>query len=319
VSEKLDDVNPLVRIAALKMLQEVPSTVSAEVSRNLVAVMARFKDTDVGVRMAAQAALHKRQTAIAKEQSSSNSDGLTRCLSSPNGMSRNTFRNSCCNTVGNWDGIGLIVALVELCINLMILKDLVPRLSRLSVDELPTDIWAGLIYTVASLGTACLIDRLAVVHMFVNAQALPLNWIAAVGVTFASLKLAMVNRVRNYETVSMPNVAMAYDLVSGDLQLNALVRDGSEWYWEAHFGNISCTYLATTFAFTLLSANRFRARQLMTKSALYLGASLTLGTFSGFFASAGGPGIRWLLLLHLLIPVVACCQPHVRGNPHKAA
>merc|ERR1712129_67002 len=160
-----------------------------------------------------------------------------------------------------------------------------------------------------------MIDRLALVHMFVNAQALP-NWIASAGVAFAALKLAMVNRVRNYETVSMPNIAMAYDLVSGDLQLNALIRDGSEWHWEAHFGNISCTYLATTFAFTILSAKSFRARQLMTKSALYLGAALTLGTFSGFFASASGAGIRWLVLLHLLILVTACCQCHVRSNFH---
>ena len=153
-----------------------------------------------------------------------------------------------------------------------------------------------------------------------DSQALALNWIAAAGVTCAALKLAMVNKVQNYESVWIPNAEIAYDLVSGDLQLNALVRDGSQRHWEAYFGNMCCVYLATCFVSTVLSAKCFRARQLMTKTALYLGVSLMLGTFSGFFAPVDGPGsIRWLVLLHLVILVWAFCKCHMRSNFGKVA
>jgi hypothetical protein len=208
-------------------------------------------------------------------------------------------------------------ALVALVMNLVIAANLVSLSMDMSFADIPADVAAGFIYIISALGTACVIDQVAVIFMFFKTRALVLNWIASIGVVCAGLKLAMVNKVRNYDTMRAPTVNLAYDLVSGDLQLNALIRDGSQWHWEAHFGNICCIYLATFFAFKVFTANRFRVDKLKKKSVYYFGASLTMAAFGGFFSPANGSAVGWLLLLHMLILVWAFFQSQVHLNMSK--
>jgi len=186
-------------------------------------------------------------------------------------------------------------------------------LSSYSIYDLPADFLAESIYLVVTTAIACTIDMHALLAMFSVSHVRKLNWAAATGIILSVLKLSIVNKVRNYDNFRLPTISMAYDLMSGQLQLNPLVRDGSEWHLESVYGSACCAYLATYFAMSVLYNEDFRIDRFARKMVLYAVSGTALGMFSGLFASQSSMG--WLLVLHALLVAwaVAQCKTHSKS------
>mmetsp|Transcript_31461 Transcript_31461/g.57149 ORF Transcript_31461/g.57149 Transcript_31461/m.57149 type:complete len:238 (+) Transcript_31461:54-767(+) len=200
--------------------------------------------------------------------------------------------------------LSMIPMLAVLAGNVFICLGLLQVLQPLKLADLPADVWAELVYMLGALAAALIIDAKVLVQMFFHSRIWTLNWMAGGGVFCSVLKLSMVNRVQNYDTILTPSLYMAYDLVSGRLQLNSLVRDGSSQHWEAMFGNACCMYLAAYFTTAALGNQYTDSRRLPKKSALCIGLGVILGAFSGFFAPQNVMKVGWLPLC--LVILVAC-------------
>lgn len=231
--------------------------------------------------------------------------------------------------------IPVVVALTALGLfaaGLRILMDLValPKLSE--VTELPKDIWTSLIYLSVVTIVAMITDSKALIRMFygvdcctmkpkenaiaeilglrqssqtarvLSFSVVSLNWAAAQFVVFAIVKLSVVNPVSNYKEVHVPTVETAYDLMTGELQLNSFLRKGSlQSHWEALFGLVCLFHLANTFAISVVYKMNFHPKQLARKYGPHLLAILCLATFSGFLAPGGRLVLICMGMGHVLV------------------
>eukprot|EP00419_Tripos_fusus_P047518 CAMPEP_0172814470 /NCGR_PEP_ID=MMETSP1075-20121228/11250_1 /TAXON_ID=2916 /ORGANISM="Ceratium fusus, Strain PA161109" /LENGTH=512 /DNA_ID=CAMNT_0013654267 /DNA_START=89 /DNA_END=1627 /DNA_ORIENTATION=+ len=222
------------------------------------------------------------------------------------------------------------MALGLFLVNLCITASLADVVKDKLFENVPADVWTGILYTVGAVLAALLIDARSLWCMFFDIKSkdrqhpfalvlgirdcasasfplyvVILNWTAAYGLVSSALKLSMFNPVKNYEFTA-PTPEIAHDLFSGELQLNSLLRKGSESYWESYYGHACCFYLVTYFL--SLSAHRlgfaFNPQLYVQKGAIYLVTCLVLGAFGGYWASATRFFTAMVLLMHGLLPVL---------------
>jgi len=197
------------------------------------------------------------------------------------------------------DAITKLPSKVCLLFDMYLAVQLAGLLGPISFTELPPDFVAEGIYLLVTTAIACAIDMQALSGMFLTSSVRALNVAAGLGVILSVLKLSIINKVSDYDHVRLPTMSLAYDLASGKLQLNPLVRSGSEWCVESVFGSVCCSYLASVFSMSVLYNGKFSLDRVGKKLLLYSVSAIALGMFSGIFATQSSFG--WLLVLHAVL------------------
>jgi len=195
--------------------------------------------------------------------------------------------------------------------------------------HIPLDLVPGTIFAFAAALTASIIDMQALFRMFfdlrivaqspgehllsrclghflgsrtIAAYVVTLNWMAALGVLYSALWLSLANPITNYSKVEPPSPEVAYKIVSGDLQLNSLARQGSEQFFESYYGTGCAFYLAISFVMHSAESAGIRKEWLWKKGIAYLACVLVLGIFGGYFLEGTRLQAGTIFMLHGLLP-----------------
>eukprot|EP00747_Dinoflagellata_sp_TGD_P195217 gnl/TRDRNA2_/TRDRNA2_63547_c0_seq1.p1 gnl/TRDRNA2_/TRDRNA2_63547_c0~~gnl/TRDRNA2_/TRDRNA2_63547_c0_seq1.p1 ORF type:complete len:396 (-),score=38.56 gnl/TRDRNA2_/TRDRNA2_63547_c0_seq1:23-1210(-) len=228
--------------------------------------------------------------------------------------------------------------------NLSIVTGLISLSQPLSIAELPKDALAGLVYLITTFTTALVTDWRALTYMFFDFRAFEIrpkqntvscilglqhsvrrisvhtavmNWMAALGLVTSALKLSIANRVRNYDTMKPFTPEVAYDLVVGELELNPLLRHGSEQYWEAFYGSACALYLTIYFAISVAHNLGFLPEKVIRKEVPLSFCVVILSMFSGFFAERNRFLTGCMLMVYFFVIAWVCGRAVPRGSPSK--
>ncbi|CAJ1346557.1 unnamed protein product [Effrenium voratum] len=161
--------------------------------------------------------------------------------------------------------------------------------------HLPVNFLLEVIYLAVTTVLAALIDRHALLHMFLDSRARVLNCSAAMGVILSVLKLSLVHEA-------------TWNSGLGELNL---IRS---WRLESFYGSACCMYLATYFAMKVLHNEEFCIDRAAKKMTAYAVSGIALGIFSGLFAVSSSLG--WLVVLHAMLMAwsVSQCRLHRKGS-----
>eukprot|EP00930_Biecheleria_cincta_P004969 TRINITY_DN105896_c0_g1_i1.p1 TRINITY_DN105896_c0_g1~~TRINITY_DN105896_c0_g1_i1.p1 ORF type:complete len:796 (-),score=102.99 TRINITY_DN105896_c0_g1_i1:48-2435(-) len=225
------------------------------------------------------------------------------------------------------------------CLNVHVGLSILTMPQSRHLANLPVDICTGVTYIVGAVLAAIMVDTNAFLGMFSNLRILHsnpekrvpviafddgqthslslysmiLNWVMGTGILLAATKLSLVNPVDNSEALRHFTPHTAMTLLSGELQLNALTRVGSESHWEVHYAHACCGYLVLHFLFRSAYAINFAPNvQHLPKAVLYLTSGLVLAGLGGYLAENLRIGTYLVLLSHSILPLFfAAASRHV--------
>jgi hypothetical protein len=112
-----------------------------------------------------------------------------------------------------------------------------------------------------------------------------LNWMAAYGILCAAARISVSKRIMNYNEVLFPTSQIYLDLLTGKLELNALLRSGSEDFWESKYGLACCLYTYAVFSVLLIRRALAARRFAVAKIATFVGFGLVEAACGQFFTA----------------------------------
>jgi hypothetical protein len=175
---------------------------------------------------------------------------------------------------------------------------------------LPADVYAGIFFVlsgmfiVAIVDPACLAamfipmtsfgeaalhpfalfsDKTSALHTYFIRAMCALNWSAGYGVLCAAARISVAKRLQNYTTVVFPTQDLLHDLVTGELEINALLRSGSEQSWENKYGLLCGFYFYGVLSALVITRAIMSRRFVVLKIFFFVAGGLCMMLFAQFF------------------------------------
>jgi hypothetical protein len=188
---------------------------------------------------------------------------------------------------------------------------------------LPADVYAGFLFVIAGLCVMMVLDPQTLVAIYLpmvfssekkeshplsaiwnrEMQAFctrgfaSLNFMAGVGILISAMRISVSKRIINYDEVVAPTPQIFFDLMTGKLEINALLRTGAEDLWESKYGLACGLYTYGVFSVLVirraLAARRFVG---ITKITFFVFLGLAEAACGQFFTERN-MGLTALLLV----------------------
>jgi len=209
------------------------------------------------------------------------------------------------------------VAMLVAALNLYISVELIEHLCCL-----PPDIYAGLLFVLTGMLIVAIVDPACLAAMFIpTIESHPfdvfyecksglqvhftramcaLNWSAGYGVLCAATRISVANRLDNYSTVLFPTQEVFYDLATGELELNALLRNGTEKSWENKYGLMCAFYFYGVLSALVISRAIASRHFAALKITVFVFGGLCMAIFAQFFTKENLPATAAMLSFDIL-------------------
>jgi hypothetical protein len=195
-----------------------------------------------------------------------------------------------------------VIAMIVGTVNAIIAAEI------LQATSIPLDVYAGSFFIAAGITIVLLVDAQVFVSVFFPlvlpsetksdhplASLVPggvqdvyirvfaaLNWMAGLGVCSSSVKLSVAQRLTNYDSIVFPTPQVICDLATGELEINAIVRQGSSAYWEAAYAHICVMYLYAVLSIFLIH-RALRGRCALARIGYFNVCSLLMAAAGQYF------------------------------------
>jgi hypothetical protein len=225
------------------------------------------------------------------------------------------------NRIANVYSIAAVAMLIA-ALNLYMTVGLVEHLCCL-----PADVYAGVLFVLSGMFIVLIVDPACLGAMFFptlscssrrstysdhpfaqyfkNGGSLQiqfvramcaLNWSAGYGVLCAAARISVSQRVQNYNAVVFPTQDILHDLATGEIEINALLRSGTEKSWENKYGLLCAFYFYGVLSATVISraieGGRFAALKIM----VFLAGGICMAVCGQFFTRQNLPaGVAMLV------------------------
>jgi hypothetical protein len=126
-------------------------------------------------------------------------------------------------------------------------------------------------------------DTKCAFHNYFLRAMCALNWSAGYGVLCAAARISVAHRVENYDAVVFPTQDLLHDLATGEIEINALLRTGSEKSWENKYGLACAFYFYGVLSAVVISRAIERRRFALLKICVFVAGGLCMAVFGQFF------------------------------------
>jgi hypothetical protein len=204
---------------------------------------------------------------------------------------------------------------------------------------LPADVYAGCLFILAGICLMVILDPHVLVALFCpvilpsekkekkelhplstiwnrDIQAFPirgftaLNWMAAFGIICSAMQISVNKRIINYNEVVCPTTQIMLDLMTGNLELNALLRTGAEDFWESKYGLACGLYVYAVFSVVVIRRALAARRFAVAKIVSFVAFGLVEAACGQFFTSRNITGTACLMVANVFW-LLYC----INGNP----
>jgi hypothetical protein len=204
---------------------------------------------------------------------------------------------------------------------------------------LPADVYAGCLFILAGLCLMVILDPQVLVALFCpvllssekkeknelhplstiwksDIQAFPirgftvLNWMAGLAIIISAMQISLNTRINNYSQVVCPTTQIMLDLLTGDLELNALLRTGAEDLWQSKYGLACGLYMYAVFSIVVIRRALAARRFAVAKIVSFVATGLLEAACGQFFTSRNIAKTSVLLVANVFW-LLYC----INGNP----
>jgi hypothetical protein len=187
---------------------------------------------------------------------------------------------------------------------------------------LPADVYAGVLFVLSGMLIVTIVDPACLAAMFFPTSGshpfalfcddnyglrvhfiramCALNWSAGYGVVCAGARISVVQRLTNYTAVIFPTQDLLHDLATGEIEINSLLRSGTEKSWENKYGLICAFYFYGVLSALVITRAIKSRRFAWLKISFFVATGLCMALFGQFFTKQNLPASVAMLFFDAL-------------------